>query len=109
MQGVRDYIKFLKRGFGRTSHLASIDIRNGRLDRDSGLEMVKKYDGRKPAALDRFLKMVNITEEQFMEIVEKSVVAPNVMPKLADIPKVNREPKDFKLLDERLSAFIDEN
>ena len=33
MQGSRDYIKFLKRGFGRTNHLASIDIRNGRLNR----------------------------------------------------------------------------
>ena len=33
MQGVRDYIKFLKRGFGRTAHLTSIDIRNNRLSR----------------------------------------------------------------------------
>ena len=34
MQGVRDYIKYLKRGFGRTTHLVSIDIRNGRKTRD---------------------------------------------------------------------------
>ena len=39
MQGVRDYIKFLKRGFGRTSHLASIDIRNKRLNREEGMDL----------------------------------------------------------------------
>ena len=35
MQGVRDYIKYLKRGYGRTAHLVSIDIRNGRIDRET--------------------------------------------------------------------------
>ena len=34
MQGVRDYLKFIKRGFARTTHLTSIDIRNGRLTRE---------------------------------------------------------------------------
>ncbi len=105
MQGVRDYIKFLKRGFGRTAHLASIDIRNGRLDRDKGLELVQKYDGRRPAALDRFLKILDISEAEFMEIVSKTVVAPNVMPDLADIPKVNREPDDFVELDKKLAGY----
>ena len=46
MQGVRDYIKFLKRGFGRTAHLVSIDIRNKRLSRERGIELTKLYDGR---------------------------------------------------------------
>ena len=30
MQGVRDYIKYIKRGYTRPTHLASIDIRNNR-------------------------------------------------------------------------------
>ena len=34
MQGSRDFIKYLKRGYGRTTHLASIDIRNNRLKRE---------------------------------------------------------------------------
>ena len=32
LQGTRDFIKYLKRGYGRTTHLASIDIRNDRLE-----------------------------------------------------------------------------
>ena len=105
MQGVRDYIKFLKRGFGRTAHLTSIDIRNGRMSRDEGLELTEKFDGRRPAALDRFLKILEIDEKEFMTIVEKHVVAPNEMPDLASIPKVNREPEDFAAFDKKLEGY----
>lgn len=105
MQGVRDYIKYLKRGFGRTAHLASIDIRNERLDREKGLELTEKYDGRRPAALDRFLKILEIDEKEFMDIVQKHVVAPHEMPDPANIPKVNREPDDFPLLDKKLASY----
>ena len=52
MQGVRDYVKFIKRGFGRTAHLTSIDIRNGRMERNKALELCKIYDGKKPKALN---------------------------------------------------------
>ena len=52
MQGVRDYIKFLKRGFGRTAHLTSIDIRNKRMNRSTALELCKMYDGKKPKSLE---------------------------------------------------------
>ena len=33
MQGVRDYIKFIKRGYSRATHLVSLDLRNGRVDK----------------------------------------------------------------------------
>jgi N-acetyl sugar amidotransferase len=105
MQGVRDYIKYLKRGFGRTAHLTSIDIRNGRLDREKGLELTEKYDGRRPAALDRFLKILEIDENEFMDVVQRHVVAPHAMPDLSKIPKVNREPEDFALFDEKLKSY----
>src|SRR5262245_27788128 len=29
VQGVRDYLRFIKRGYGRTNHLMAIDLRNG--------------------------------------------------------------------------------
>ena len=105
MQGVRDYIKYLKRGFGRTSHLASIDIRNNRLTREEGVELVDKYDGRRPAALDPFLKILDISEEQFMEIVEKHVVAPHEMPSIDEIPRVNKAPEDFAKFEENLKSW----
>ncbi len=98
MQGVRDYIKFLKRGFGRTTHLASIDIRNGKLSREKGLDLVKKFDGKRPHSLDWFLKLLGITEEKFNEIIENHTVAPNKFPDTNKIEKTNVVIDDFDLL-----------
>lgn len=77
MQGVRDYLKYIKRGYARTSHLTSIDIRNNRLSREEALELVKKYEGRRPAGLDVFLEYLGITESEFNEIALSQIVYPN--------------------------------
>ncbi len=97
MQGMRDYIKYLKRGFGRTTHLASIDIRNGRLTREQGVELVNQYDGKRPNSIEIFLKYLGITEKEFMEIVRPHVVEPHVMPELEEMAanKMNQKPWDF--------------
>ncbi len=76
MQGVQDYLKFIKRGYGRMSHLASIDIRNGRMTRDEAMELIGKWEGRRPASLDVFLHWMNMTEEELYKIVSKMRVAP---------------------------------
>jgi len=75
-QGIRDYLKYIKRGFGRTTHLVSIDIREGRKQRQEAMALVKEYDGRRPASLDVFLDLVGISEEKFMEIAMGHGVAP---------------------------------
>ncbi len=95
MQGVRDYIKYLKRGFGRTAHLTSIDIRNKRMTREEGKQLTEEYDGRRPAALDLFLDYLGIDEEQFMEIVRPHAVAPHEMPELDDVRRTDWKPGDF--------------
>jgi len=97
MQGVRDYIKFLKRGFGRTAHLTSIDIRNNRLSREKAEELCKTYDGKKPKALELFLKITNMGEEEFYNIVENHVVSPNKFPSKEDLDRntSNIKPKDL--------------
>lgn len=77
MQGIRDYIKYIKRGFARPTHLTSIDIRNSRKTMDEALEIIRKYEGRKPASLSVFLKRLDISEAQFNEIVLKHAVAPH--------------------------------
>jgi N-acetyl sugar amidotransferase len=87
MQGVRDYLKFLKRGFGRTAHLVSIDIRNQRLTRDEGLDLTRIYDGKKPQSLSLFLKITNMSEKEFYEIVKKHVIAPHQIPDFDDFLK----------------------
>lgn len=85
MQGVRDYIKYLKRGYGRTAHLVSIDIRNGRIDRATGAQLIAEHDGRRPASLDVFLEYVGIDEARFMEIVSKHTVSPWEQPDVTQL------------------------
>ena len=70
-QGVRDYCKYIKRGCGRTNHLACIDIRNGVMDRDTALQLCEQYDGKRPASLDLFLEMLGITEDEFINTVSQ--------------------------------------
>jgi len=64
-QGMRDWAKYVKRGYGRTNHLLSIDIRNGRKTREQALEVEKKYDGKRPASMDWFLQTLQMSEEEF--------------------------------------------
>ena len=85
MQGVRDYIKYLKRGYGRTAHLISIDIRNGRIGREEGARLIAEHDGKRPASLDVFLEYVGIDEVRFMEIVSKHTVSPWSQPDPAQL------------------------
>lgn len=76
MQGVQDYLKFIKRGYGRMSHLASIDIRNGRLTRAEAMRLVGEWEGKRPASLDVFLRWVGMTEDELYAVVSKMRVAP---------------------------------
>lgn len=97
MQGVRDYIKFLKRGFGRTSHLVSIDIRNKRLSREEGIDLTKMYDGKKPKSLSIFLRLINMNEQEFYETIKKHIVLPHKIENYDNFLKSssNIKPKDF--------------
>ncbi len=76
MQGVRDYIKYIKRGYGRTAHLASIDIRNGALDRATGQTLTETYDGRRPDSLDDFLDILGLNEAEFERVAMSHQVSP---------------------------------
>jgi len=76
MSGIRDYLKFVKRGFGRTAQLTTDDIRAGCLTREEAIKLVKEYDGLKPASLPVFLEYVGITEDEFNEIALKHAVSP---------------------------------
>jgi len=64
--GIHDYLKFVKLGYGRATDHAMKDIREGRMTREEGIEMVKKYDHVKPYRdLNRWLKYVDMTEDEF--------------------------------------------
>jgi N-acetyl sugar amidotransferase len=67
-----DYFKFLKFGFGRATDHTSIEIRDGRMTREKGLELVKKHEGKIPTKyLDEFLRDAEISYEEFIQICEK--------------------------------------
>ena len=63
------------RGFGRTAQSVAREIRNGRLNLENGKKMVLKMM-EKDQSLDYFLKILNITEDEFMDIVTKHQISP---------------------------------
>ncbi len=75
-QGMRDYCRYIKRGYGRTAHLASVDVRNNRKTREEAWELAQKYDGKRPASIKWFLDILQITEKDFFEIIMKHQVDP---------------------------------
>jgi N-acetyl sugar amidotransferase len=77
MQGVRDYIKFLKRGYARVSQMLALDLRNGRLSKEDADAVVARHEGKRPPALSLFLDYVGLTEAEFHELVFKTVVPPH--------------------------------
>jgi N-acetyl sugar amidotransferase len=69
--GIHDYMKFVKLGYGRATDHACKDIRGGNMTRDEGIAMVRKYDAVKPMRdLKRWLEYVDMTEEEFDYIAD---------------------------------------
>lgn len=78
MQGVRDYIKYLKRGYGRVTQMTALDLRAGRISKADADALIMKYENnRRPPSLDLFLEYVGLSEEEFNEIVLRTVVPPH--------------------------------
>jgi N-acetyl sugar amidotransferase len=69
MAGVHDYTKFLKRGFGRGTDHASVDVRAGLLSREEAFELAKRSDTERPPALDWYLEITGFTEKEFNEVM----------------------------------------
>lgn len=64
--GIHDYLKFIKIGYGRGTDHSCKDIRAGRMTRDEGIEMVRTYDAVKSYRdLNRWLEYVGMSEEEF--------------------------------------------
>jgi hypothetical protein len=78
MQGMRDYIKYLKRGYGRVTQMTALDIRNGRVTKEEADRLVQEYEGKKPPSLEIFLEYLGMDESEFNKIVSKTVVAPHM-------------------------------
>lgn len=68
--GVHDYLKYVKFGYGRCTDHACKDIRAGIMDRDQAIDLVNRYDPVKPKDLRRWLKYVGMTEDEFDRIAD---------------------------------------
>lgn len=67
---VHDYLKYLKFGYGRATDDASMEIRHGRMTREEGMAMVKRYDAREPSTLKTYCEFLGITKQEFYDWVE---------------------------------------
>lgn len=71
LDGFHYYLAYLKFGICRATSDAAQEIRAGRITREEGIELVKKYDGEFPAKYHQeFLDYCNITNEELTEIIE---------------------------------------
>jgi hypothetical protein len=69
--GVHDYLKFIKIGYGRGTDHSCKDIRAGLMTRAEGIETVRTYDHVKPRRdLARWLDYVSMSEEEFDAICD---------------------------------------
>jgi N-acetyl sugar amidotransferase len=64
--GIHDYMKFVKFGYGRASDHACKDIHSGYMTREEGINIVRKYDHIKSMRdLKRWLEYVEMSESEF--------------------------------------------
>jgi N-acetyl sugar amidotransferase len=71
MHGLHDYLKYVKYGFGRTTDHVCIDIRNNRITRKEGMELVNKFDGKYPhKSINDFVEYSGLTKEYIDEIID---------------------------------------
>ena len=64
--GLHDYLKYLKFGYGRATDDASNEVRHGRMSRERAIDMVAKYDHVRPTDMDVFLNSVGMTEAELL-------------------------------------------
>ena len=68
--GIHDYLKYIKFGYGRATDHVCKDIREGIMTREEGINIIRKMDHIKSKDLYRWLKYVDMKEEEFDRIAD---------------------------------------
>jgi hypothetical protein len=68
--GLHDYLKYLKFGYGRATDDASNEVRHGRMSRERAIDMVARYDHVRPTDMDVFLTSAGMTEAELLAMIE---------------------------------------
>ena len=64
--GIHDWMKWIKFGYGRVTDHCSRDIRNGVMAREMAIKLVKRFDGAFPSDLNRWLDYTGFGYQEFM-------------------------------------------
>ena len=65
------YTTYIKFGIGRATYDACQEIRNGKINREEGVALVRKFDGEYPETyFNDFLQYADLTEEEFERKIE---------------------------------------
>ena len=72
MAGVHDYLNFLKRGVGRSTVQATEDVKRGIITRSEGMELAKQYDSQRPHALDFYMTITGLSEDDIENKIIKA-------------------------------------
>jgi hypothetical protein len=71
LDGFHYYLAYIKFGIGRTTADAAHEVRDGHIDRDEAVALVKKFDGEFPKKhYETFLEYTGITDKQFWEVID---------------------------------------
>jgi len=96
--GIHYYMMYPKFGICRATSDAAHEIREGRISREKGLELVQKYDGEFPKKyFNTFLKDVGMPEEEFWQVVE-SFINKDIWEQVGDKEWRLRDPEVIKTL-----------
>ncbi len=71
IDGFHYYLAYIKFGIGRTTSDTAHEIRDGKIDRDEGIALVKRYDHEFPRKyFKEFLEFCSITDEQVIDVID---------------------------------------
>jgi len=71
IDGFHYYLAYIKFGIGRTTSDTAHEIRDGKINREEGIALVRRYDGEFPRKyFKEFLEYCDVTEEEVHEVID---------------------------------------
>ena len=68
--GIHDYLKYIKFGYGRCTDHAAKDIRAGLIKRQKGINLIKKHDSIRSKDLKRWCSYTGVSQKEFDRIAD---------------------------------------
>ena len=68
--GIHDYMKYVKFGYGRVTDHVCRDIRNGEMTREQGIDLIRDYDHVVPGDITRWLDFVGMRRTEFEKVAD---------------------------------------